>query len=236
MARLLSLVALLGTALAHEHHGTTLFPRSSSSDLPPPSFGYHGLSGPLNWHNLNRTTNSLCAKGTHQSPIDLSPAHLASPSSASHSNSKPKFSVAPAPHGADFLNLGTTVEVLYPNGTYTNAGKTSKLAQFHFHSPSEHSIDGVYYPLEVHFVFQAEQDASLSVVGFLIDISGGEGESGLEVNVGGKGDGKGGESERLLQVLAKSLGEIEGRGNETITAPLGFEGVERHFEREGVYQ
>jgi carbonic anhydrase len=207
---LLSILSLAAVALTHEHHGTTLFPRSESASLPPPTFGYHGLSGPLNWFNLNATANELCAVGTHQSPIDLSQTFLVSSASSS-----PLLSLSPSPSGADFLNLGTTVEVLGINGTFTNKNKTSHLAQFHFHSPSEHSIDGVYYPLEVHFVFQAE-DASLSVVGFVIDI--------------------GRRSTEPLGMLAHALEEIQGRGNETRTGPLWFRGLEEHFSREGVYQ
>lgn len=207
---LLSILSLAAVALTHEHHGTTLFPRSESGLLPPPTFGYHGLSGPLNWFNLNTTTNELCAVGTHQSPIDLSQTFFTTTTSSS-----PILSLASSPSGGDFLNLGTTVEVFGINGTFTNKSKTFKLAQFHFHSPSEHSINGVYYPLEVHFVFQAE-DASLSVVGFVIDI--------------------GRRSTEPLGLLAHALEEIQEHGNETRTGPLGFRGVEDHFLREGVYQ
>jgi len=36
-------------------------------------------------------------------------------------------------------------------------GMSYRLAQFHFHMPSEHSIDGKRYPLEVHFVHTSEK-------------------------------------------------------------------------------
>jgi carbonic anhydrase len=208
MARFLSILPLLAGALAHEHHGTSLFPRDAA--LAPPTFGYHGLTGPLNWFNLNQTANAMCAKGTHQSPIDLSQSFLLADAS-----SNPQISLSAAPQGAEFINLGTTVEVMGANGTLVMKGKTSKLAQFHFHSPSEHSINGVYYPLEMHFVFQAD-DASLSVVGFVIDI--------------------GGSSFEPLGTLAASLDEIPQHGNETITKPLDFARLERHFRKYGTYQ
>lgn len=35
-------------------------------------------------------------------------------------------------------------------------GKVFELKQFHHHSPSEHTVDGEYFPLEVHFVHEAE--------------------------------------------------------------------------------
>ncbi|KAK0654744.1 alpha carbonic anhydrase [Cercophora newfieldiana] len=208
MARFIVILSLLSGAFAHEHHGTTLFPRAEQ--IAAPKFGYHGLTGPLNWFNLNQTTNELCAKGTHQSPIDLSQSFLMTSASAN-----PQFALSAAPRGADFINLGTTVEVMGANGTLVTKNKTSKLAQFHFHSPSEHSINGVFYPMEVHFVFQAP-DASLSVVGFVIDI--------------------GGSNFEPLGTLATSLKDIPRHGNETTTKPLTFDRLERHFKQYGTYQ
>jgi carbonic anhydrase len=47
-------------------------------------------------------------------------------------------------------------------------GRHFKLTQFHFHTPSEHTIDGRSYPLEGHFVFRA-QDGRLLVVGVMYE-------------------------------------------------------------------
>ena len=143
---LLLSLALAGRALSHELHGTTFHPRA---EFVSPSFGYHGLKGPTNWFGINPEANALCAKGTNQSPIDVT-ASTCGPKSAN-----PVFRVPAVPEGAEFLNLGTTVEVV-ANGTLVNGDKTYNLVQFHFHTPSEHSIDGKYYPMEVHFVFQAQ--------------------------------------------------------------------------------
>lgn len=50
-------------------------------------------------------------------------------------------------------NLGHTIEVEYDKGnTATFDGKTFEFKQFHFHTPSEHLIDGITYPLEMHMV------------------------------------------------------------------------------------
>jgi carbonic anhydrase len=46
-------------------------------------------------------------------------------------------------------------------------GKTYELLQFHFHSPSEHEIDGDSTALECHFVHQAE-DGEYAVLGVMI--------------------------------------------------------------------
>jgi carbonic anhydrase len=50
-------------------------------------------------------------------------------------------------------NLGHTVQVDFKKGsTCAVNGKDYTSKQFHFHTPSEHLIDGVTYPLEMHIV------------------------------------------------------------------------------------
>ena len=55
-------------------------------------------------------------------------------------------------------------------------GKEYKLAQFHFHTPSEHQIHGQnYYYMEVHFVHQ-DANGNYAVLGYLI-------KEGIEIKV-----------------------------------------------------
>jgi carbonic anhydrase len=50
-------------------------------------------------------------------------------------------------------NLGHTIQVDFKKGsTCSINGKDFTSKQFHFHTPSEHLIDGVTYPLEMHIV------------------------------------------------------------------------------------
>jgi len=50
-------------------------------------------------------------------------------------------------------NLGHTIQLDFKAGNdFTVAGKTFTSRQFHFHTPSEHLIDGLTYPMEVHIV------------------------------------------------------------------------------------
>lgn len=50
-------------------------------------------------------------------------------------------------------NLGHTVKASYDTGsTLEFDGKSYDLAQFHFHTPAEHLLDGVTYPMEMHLV------------------------------------------------------------------------------------
>ena len=51
--------------------------------------------------------------------------------------------------------------------TVTVNGVASTLLQTHFHAPSEHTIEGVQYAAEMHFVPKAA-DGALTVVGVMI--------------------------------------------------------------------
>ena len=50
-------------------------------------------------------------------------------------------------------NLGHTIQLDFKEGsTAVAGGKTYSSKQFHFHTPSEHMIDGITYPMEMHIV------------------------------------------------------------------------------------
>jgi carbonic anhydrase len=127
--------------------------------VPVNKYSYVGLSGPLNWYGLNQTANAMCAVGMNQSPIDIGNSSMTSVASGSSIN----LSIPDYPSGAKFENLGTTVEVVV-NGSLVDGSKTYALAQFHFHTPSEHRIDDEYYPMEAHFVFEAEGITVISLI------------------------------------------------------------------------
>lgn len=47
--------------------------------------------------------------------------------------------------------------------------KSYKPLQFHFHAPSEHTVDGKHYDLELHIVHTNQDSSDLSVVGIFFD-------------------------------------------------------------------
>jgi len=54
-------------------------------------------------------------------------------------------------------NKGHTIELDFPHGSsMTFDGREYELKQLHFHTPSEHQIDGVTYPMEGHIVNMIE--------------------------------------------------------------------------------
>jgi carbonic anhydrase len=64
---------------------------------------------------------------------------------------------------------GHTIQVNAPTGeTLAVGGDVYSLVQFHFHAPSEHTVNGEHYPMEMHFV-HASQDGRLAVMGFFVE-------------------------------------------------------------------
>jgi carbonic anhydrase len=49
--------------------------------------------------------------------------------------------------------------------------------QFHYHAPSEHTIDGYLYDLEMHIVHKNESAQELSVIGIFFDMKKGGNET-----------------------------------------------------------
>jgi carbonic anhydrase len=106
---------------------------------------YVGDEGPEHWAQLGGEATT-CATGTRQSPIDLSGAKRpqAETISLDYNSSQ-----------ATIQNNGHTIIVTPTNGGgITVDGVVYKLKQFHFHSPSEHAINGHRAAFETHFVHQ----------------------------------------------------------------------------------
>jgi carbonic anhydrase len=138
-------------------------PRSHEPAASPalgamPHWGYEGKSGPPTWGTLDPAWRT-CVVGKAQSPIDIEPR----PGSAGPITFHYKPTVA-----TPFDN-GHTLQVdLAPGSTIEIDGTAYQLLQFHFHMPSEHTIAGEHYPLEVHLVHQ-DGDGKLAVIGVLYD-------------------------------------------------------------------
>ncbi|KAI6362196.1 hypothetical protein MCOR25_006269 [Pyricularia grisea] len=210
MRNILSVMAvLLPVVSAFCDHGTTLFPRASGDPVKVAQYGFDGIRGPLNWHGLNKTANYKCAKGREQSPIDISTS-----SNKTVRGSSLNFNIDSYPDGAELLNLGSTLEVV-ANGSISLANKTFNLAQFHFHTPSEHHLDGEYYPAEMHCVFQA-QDKSISVVGFFIELD----ENNNEV----------------IDGVFEHVDAVATPGTAGYTGALDFRGLQKHLSNSDIYQ
>lgn len=102
---------------------------------------------------------ATCGTGTHQSPIDLGAA-------TGEDIPNTLFNYSPVP--ATIVVNAHTVEISAPGaGKIVLDDQLYDFVQFHVHAPSEHTIEGERYPLEIHFVHK-NADGNLAVVGILV--------------------------------------------------------------------
>lgn len=131
--------------------------------LEPPeegtAFAYRGRRGPAFWGELDPDW-TLCGNGTAQSPVDISGARR-------KRLRGPQFDYRPSE--IQVLNNGHTVEFVYQGGSTLRVGRDEfEVLQFHFHTPSEHTLDGgANYPVEMHIVHR-DARGELAVVAVML--------------------------------------------------------------------
>jgi len=113
-----------------------------------------------------------------QSPAPAHPAHAphwsydGAEDPAHWAALSPDFALCGAGHQqspVDIVNNGHTIQVdTVGSGVLVIGRDRYVLQQFHFHTPSEHTVDGRSYPLEAHFVHKTA-DGKLAVVGLLFE-------------------------------------------------------------------
>ena len=121
-------------------------------------WGYSGRIGPTHWGEL--APEFILAKaGKQQSPIDI---HHTLPKSL------PTLEFNYQPSRIHLIYNGHTIQENEDPGGFAMAnGRNFKLQQFHFHAPSEHTVDGQQFPMEMHLVHKAD-DGTSGVVAVLI--------------------------------------------------------------------
>jgi carbonic anhydrase len=115
--------------------------------------------GPDNWKNL--CDEFAACGGKNQSPINIQTKKL-----VKSNDLKPiRFNYDSSK--VDIINNGHTIQfnVSGENTTDIN-GKNYKLLQFHYHTLSEHTVDGNHFPMEVHLV-QKNNDNDYAVIGIM---------------------------------------------------------------------
>ncbi len=120
---------------------------------------YGGKTGPVFWGDLSAGW-ATCRDGKLQSPIDV-------PSKTETAKTAERLAIDYLPIPLHIKNNGHTIQVDNVGNNYLTIGKKRyELIQFHFHSPSEHTIAGERYDLEMHLVHKAA-DKKLAVVAVL---------------------------------------------------------------------
>jgi carbonic anhydrase len=122
---------------------------------------HSGENGPENWANLCEGF-SACA-GSSQSPIDIRTDLV------TLDPDLPELLFDYGFSHVNIINNGHTVQFNTDAGSSLSVGdKSYELLQFHYHALSEHTINGEYSALEVHFV-NKHSDNELSVIGAMIE-------------------------------------------------------------------
>ena len=123
-------------------------------------WGYEGSAGPEHWGELSEDFKA-CSAGNKQSPIDIAaptPKTKLLPIKFVYKTSEVKLK-----------NNGHSIQGDYEPGSYVEVdGEPYRLLQFHFHTPSEHKVNGLPYEMEIHLVHKNAKGA-LVVIGVLIE-------------------------------------------------------------------
>jgi carbonic anhydrase len=118
--------------------------------------------GPAHWGELDADYEA-CRSGHNQSPVDL-----VGPITA---DLRPLGLHYPAT-SASLVNTGHTVQIepdkKRGDAFFTLDGRRYVLQQIHFHTPSEHRVQGHAYPLEAHFVHK-DAAGNLAVIAVLFE-------------------------------------------------------------------
>jgi carbonic anhydrase len=157
LAALTAVALPTGAAVADE------VPRPTLGEDAPPAWTHDPESplGPARWGDLDPAW-SACADGESQSPVAIAatrPAPLPL--------LRADYPVVPLV----VENTGHVVEVAQASdgvGALTVGADSYDLVQWHVHAPSEHTLDGHRYDLEVHLVHR-DAEGRLAVLAVLAD-------------------------------------------------------------------
>ncbi|OAY63950.1 Alpha carbonic anhydrase 1, chloroplastic [Ananas comosus] len=136
----------------------TLLVAIANSNAILVKFGYSGANGPDRWGCLSPQF-ALCSKGTRQSPINII---------KNGAVFNPKLRPLKRDYvasNATLVDNGFNIELKFDNavGNVIVDGKKYWLKQMHWHSPSEHTITGERFPMEIHMVHKSD-DGNITVI------------------------------------------------------------------------
>ncbi|XP_047307779.1 alpha carbonic anhydrase 1, chloroplastic-like [Impatiens glandulifera] len=129
-----------------------------------PEISYSGnKNGPYQWGSIN-PAYLKCRTGKEQSPIDIVVDQV-----LINKNLAPLSTEYVPIVNATLINHKYFIELHLGEGKFHINEKEYTLAQMHWHTPSEHRINGVQYDAESHMVHVAA-DGSKAVIGILYKI------------------------------------------------------------------
>ena len=146
--------------------------------------------GPSHWAGL-RPDYALCAEGSHQSPIDLTTPDIGEPAIAYIEFKMTAGTMVFNDHVEDIIDNGHSIQVSFDDSTVISLdGADYKLEQFHFHTPSEHTLDGNHFPMEIHFVHRNKTGRFLVAGVFFVEGEHNQAFDHLVLNLPGRGESR----------------------------------------------
>jgi carbonic anhydrase len=158
------------TAVTPQSSRAALAARAAAKAAPMPAHGgeahwdYGGENGPQSWGNLKPEFN-VCAIGKRQSPINIEDGNtLQGPAEPVQFNYTPS--------NGTVINNGHTIQVdVAGENSISVRGTSYRLAQFHFHTPSEEQVNGKRFAMVAHLVHKSDM-GQLAVVAVLMEVGG----------------------------------------------------------------
>jgi carbonic anhydrase len=148
----------------HDSHGGNSHDGDHNGGHSGAHWSYEGSAGPERWGSLGYPQ----CEGKNQSPVDIS-------KSAEVVMDQIEFRYSSST--IDMINNGHTVQFNYAPGSSIKVGGVSyELVQFHFHAPSENTVSGKTFPMEMHLVHKSKE-GKLAVVGVFFKSGGRSGEN-----------------------------------------------------------
>ena len=124
-------------------------------------WSYEGETAPEHWVEIE--TESACG-GERQSPIDIIDTKAEGTDAAAQALEVMYARQTPF---TEIINNGHTIKFRIGEGdSIRYGGQVYHLRQLHFHEPSEHTINGVRYPIEIHLV-HLNADQEITVLGIM---------------------------------------------------------------------
>ena len=123
----------------------------------PSDWGYRGDTGPAHWGGLNKAYRT-CGAGRSQSPVNLE---------AVEAGRMPALEFRYKVSLISMLNDGHVVRADYGKGSHILLGdERYDLVGFQFRTPSEHTVAGRSFPMEIQFVHR-HKDGRIAMIGLL---------------------------------------------------------------------
>ncbi|OWM79081.1 alpha carbonic anhydrase 1, chloroplastic-like [Punica granatum] len=125
------------------------------------AFSYSGDRGPSHWGHLS-SEYSACSNGKIQSPVNVIKNQMVL------NKDLTPLTQDYHPANATLGNNGVSIAINFEEevGALMVGNKKYSLKQMHWHTPSEHYLDGVQYAAEMHLLHQTN-DGSIAVAAVL---------------------------------------------------------------------